>query len=88
MHCPFCTHDDTRVVDSRLVGGGDQIRRRRECASCKERFTTYERAELSLPRLVKNDGSRVPFSDEKLRTGIMRALEKRPVPSDQIESAL
>ena len=88
MHCPFCSNDDTRVIDSRLVGDGDQIRRRRECAQCKERFTTYERAELALPRVVKRDGTRVPFSDDKLRAGILRALEKRPVPSDQIESAL
>lgn len=88
MHCPFCSNDDTRVIDSRLVGDGDQIRRRRECAQCKERFTTYERAELALPRVVKRDGTRVPFSDDKLRAGILRALEKRPVPSDQVESAL
>ena len=88
MHCPFCSNDDTRVVDSRLVGDGDQIRRRRQCAQCKERFTTYERAELSLPRVVKRDGTRVPFSDDKLRAGILRALEKRPVASDQVESAL
>ena len=88
MHCPFCSNDDTRVIDSRLVGDGDQIRRRRECAQCKERFTTYERAELALPRVIKRDGTRVPFSDDKLRAGILRALEKRPVPSDQIESAL
>ncbi|MFT5449833.1 MAG: transcriptional repressor NrdR [Gammaproteobacteria bacterium] len=88
MHCPFCSNDDTRVVDSRLVGDGDQIRRRRECAQCKERFTTYERAELALPRVVKRDGTRVPFSDDKLRAGMLRALEKRPVPSEQIEPAL
>ena len=88
MHCPFCSHDDTRVVDSRLVGDGDQIRRRRECSQCKERFTTYERAELSLPRLIKRDGTRVPFADDKLRSGMLRALEKRPVPAEQIESAL
>jgi transcriptional repressor NrdR len=88
MHCPFCSHDDTRVVDSRLVGDGDQIRRRRECAQCKERFTTYERAELSLPRVIKRDGTRVPFADDKLRAGILRALEKRPVPAEQIEAAL
>ena len=88
MHCPFCTNDDTRVVDSRLVGDGDQIRRRRECSQCKERFTTYERAELSLPRLIKRDGTRVPFSDDKLRAGMLRALEKRPVPAEQVESAV
>jgi transcriptional repressor NrdR len=88
MHCPFCSNSDTRVVDSRLVGEGDQIRRRRECAQCKERFTTYERAELSLPRLIKRDGTRVPFAEDKLRSGMLRALEKRPVPVEQIESAL
>ncbi len=88
MHCPFCSNADTRVVDSRLVGEGDQIRRRRECAACKERFTTYERAELSLPRIVKRDGTRVPFDEQKLRGGIMRALEKRPVASEQVEAAV
>lgn len=76
------------MVDSRLVGDGDQIRRRRECPQCKERFTTYERAELSLPRVVKQDGTRVPFAEEKLRAGLLRALEKRPVSAEQIESAV
>ncbi|MDX1513098.1 MAG: transcriptional regulator NrdR [Gammaproteobacteria bacterium] len=88
MHCPYCNHKDTRVVDSRLVGEGNQIRRRRECTDCKERFTTYEKAELSLPRVIKRDGSRVHFDEEKLRAGMMRALEKRPVASDQIEDAV
>ena len=88
MQCPFCTAGDTRVIDSRLVGEGDQIRRRRECASCKDRFTTYEKAELSMPRVVKSNGTRVPFDEEKLRGGMMRALEKRPVPSNDIEAAL
>jgi transcriptional repressor NrdR len=68
MHCPFCNDNDTRVIDSRLVGEGNQIRRRRECQACNERFTTYERAELSLPRVVKRDGSRVPFNEEKPAT--------------------
>jgi len=76
------------VVDSRLVSEGNQIRRRRECTNCKERFTTYEKAELALPRIIKRDGSRVAFDEEKLRSGMMRALEKRPVPSDRVEDAL
>ncbi|MGF1612499.1 MAG: transcriptional regulator NrdR [Gammaproteobacteria bacterium] len=88
MHCPFCGGVDTRVIDSRLVGGGNQVRRRRECLTCKERFTTSERADLSLPRVIKRDGSRVPFSEEKLRAGLLRALEKRPVSSDRLEAAI
>ena len=88
MLCPFCSHDETRVIDSRLSGEGDQIRRRRECARCHERFTTYEKAELTMPRIVKRDGSRVPFDEERLRSGMMRALEKRPVPSDRVEAAI
>ncbi len=88
MHCPFCNGHDTRVIDSRLVGEGNQIRRRRECQACSERFTTYEKAELSLPRVIKRDGSRVPFDEDKLRSGMMRALEKRPVASDRIEDAI
>ena len=88
MRCPFCGIGDTRVVDSRLVGDGDQVRRRRECIGCQERFTTYETAELSLPRVVKRDGSRVPFDEDKLRGGMARALERRPVASEKIEAAL
>jgi transcriptional repressor NrdR len=88
MRCPFCHGDDTRVVDSRLAGEGDQVRRRRECTTCKERYTTYETAELSLPRIVKRDGARVPFDEHKLRAGMLRALERRPVPSDRIESSV
>jgi len=88
MHCPFCSAPDTRVVDSRLSNDGDQVRRRRECVDCGERFTTYESAELNLPRIVKHDGRRVPFSEDKLRGGVMRALEKRPVSTEQIEEAL
>ena len=88
MHCPFCNHSDTRVIDSRLLGDGDQIRRRRECQSCKARFTTYETAELSLPRIVKNDGRRETFDEAKLRHGILKALEKRPVPMERIEQGV
>ena len=88
MHCPFCSEPDTRVIDSRLSNDGDQVRRRRECVACSERFTTYETAELNMPRIVKSDGSRVPYSDEKMRAGVMRALEKRPVDTEQVEEAL
>ena len=88
MHCPFCSTDETKVIDSRLVAEGAQVRRRRECLSCTERFTTYEAAELVLPRVIKQDGSREPFDEEKLRAGLHKALEKRPVSSDQIENAL
>jgi transcriptional repressor NrdR len=88
MHCPFCSAPDTRVIDSRLSNDGGQVRRRRECVSCSERFTTYESAELNMPRIVKQDGSRMPFKEEKLSAGVMRALEKRPVNTEQIDAAL
>ena len=88
MRCPFCGAQDTKVVDSRLSGEGDQVRRRRKCVVCKERFTTYESAELNLPRIVKRDGSRVPFDGRKLRSGMIRALEKRPVSTEQIDTAM
>ena len=88
MRCPFCAAQDTRVIDSRLASEGDQVRRRRECASCKERFTTYEVAELTLPKLIKRDGARESFNEGKLRSGMLRALEKRPVNSDAIEAAI
>ena len=88
MQCPFCSDKDTRVTDSRLTSDGDQIRRRRECQACGERFTTYEKAELNLPRVVKRDGTRVPFNEDKLRAGMLRALEKRPVPADEVEAAI
>jgi transcriptional repressor NrdR len=88
MYCPFCQAVDTKVIDSRLLREGNQTRRRRECPECKERFTTYETAELSLPRVIKRDGRRAPFSEEKLRAGMLRALEKRPVSVEKIESAL
>ena len=88
MHCPFCGADDTRVVDSRLVAGGDQIRRRRECATCRERFTTFEVAELLMPRVIKRDDSRQPFDENKLRAGLQRSLEKRPVGVEAVEAAI
>lgn len=88
MHCPFCSADDTKVIDSRLVAEGGQVRRRRECLSCHERFTTYEIAELLLPRVIKQDGTREPFDEEKLRAGFLRALEKRPVSIEKIEQAI
>ena len=88
MLCPFCNEQETRVVDSRLALDGAQVRRRRECGSCRERFTTYEAAEVTIPRIVKNDGTRVPFDERKLRLGMLRASEKRPVASDAIEAAI
>lgn len=88
MHCPFCKAPDTRVVDSRLGGDGDQVRRRRECLECGERFTTYETAELSMPRVVKQDGTRQSFDEAKLRSGLTKALEKRPVSIEQIEESI
>ncbi len=88
MHCPFCGADDTKVIDSRLVAEGDSVRRRRECQTCGERFTTFETAELVMPRIVKRDGSREPFNEDKLRHGLQKALEKRPVSIEKIESSL
>ena len=88
MQCPFCNDSDTRVIDSRLAGEGDSVRRRRECQACKERFTTFETAELNLPRVIKSDGVREPFWEEKLSAGFLRALEKRPVNSEDIDAAM
>ena len=88
MHCPFCSADDTKVIDSRLVADGDSVRRRRECQTCGERYTTFETAELVMPRVVKSNGSREPFNEEKLRSGLQKALEKRPVSIEEIDSAL
>ncbi len=88
MHCPFCSAEDTRVVDSRIADDGSSVRRRRECTECGERFTTYETAQLRMPQLVKTDGRREAFSEDKLRTGIKRALEKRPVDTETIEAAI
>jgi transcriptional repressor NrdR len=88
MHCPFCGHSDTKVIDSRLSGEGRQIRRRRECLECAERFTTFETAELVMPTVIKGDRSREPFDASKLLAGMQKALEKRPVGSDAIEAAV
>lgn len=79
---------ETKVIDSRLAGEGTQVRRRRECLDCGDRFTTYETAELVMPRIVKSDGTREPFNQDKLLTGILRALEKRPVNTDSVEAAI
>ena len=88
MHCPFCSTTDTKVIDSRLVADGGQVRRRRECLSCKERFTTFETAELVMPGVVKQDGTRQPFDEAKLTRGFNKALEKRPVSIEAIERAV
>jgi transcriptional repressor NrdR len=88
MHCPFCSHVETKVTDSRLAADGGQIRRRRECLSCGERFTTFETAELLMPRVIKSDGSREPFDEGKLKHGMLKALEKRPIASDAIDEAV
>ncbi|MGE4499321.1 MAG: transcriptional regulator NrdR [Hydrogenovibrio sp.] len=88
MHCPFCNAPDTKVIDSRLATEGSQVRRRRECMRCGERFTTYETAELTLPRVVKSDGNREKFDDDKIRRGLIKALEKRPVESEVIDQVV
>lgn len=88
MHCPFCAAEDTKVIDSRLVVGGGQVRRRRECGECQERFTTYESAELLMPHVVKSNGVREPFNEDKLRAGLKKALEKRPVSTEKIEESI
>ena len=88
MRCPFCTDPETKVIDSRLANDGEMVRRRRECLSCAERFTTYESAELVMPRIVKRDGSRVPFDEEKLKFGFHKALERRPVGTEAVENAI
>ena len=88
MHCPFCSHEETKVIDSRLACEGRQIRRRRQCLNCNERFTTFESAELVMPRLIKTDNSRQPFDESKLRNSMVRSLEKRPVSADDFEQAI
>ncbi len=88
MYCPFCSANDTKVIDSRLVSDGHQVRRRRECLACRERYTTFESAELVMPRIIKRDGSREPFNEDKMLSGLTRALEKRPVSMEQIELAV
>ena len=88
MHCPFCREQDTKVVDSRLVNDGDAVRRRRACPSCGERFNTFEYPELSMPKLIKRDGSREVFDEKKLRAGFVKALEKRPVGEEEVEISI
>jgi len=88
MHCPFCAHQETKVIDSRLSAEGQQVRRRRECLQCGERFTTFESAELVMPRIVKSDATREPFDEAKLRAGMLKALEKRPVSSESVDAAV
>ena len=88
MKCPFCTSDDTRVIDSRLADNGEMVRRRRECQACNERFTTFERSELRPPHVIKSDDSREPFDEEKLRKSFSIALQKRPVDTDAVDSAI
>jgi len=88
MHCPFCPHDDTRVVDSRVVEDGSAVRRRRHCEACGKRFSSYERAELRLPLVIKKDGTRVAFNIEKVRDGMQKSLEKRPVSADDLEKSV
>ncbi len=88
MRCPFCSAPETKVIDSRLANEGDSVRRRRECLTCSERFTTFETAELVMPKIIKSGGSRVPFDDQKLFKGMSKALEKRPVSVETIEQAI
>jgi len=88
MHCPFCSAVDTKVIDSRLVAEGNNVRRRRECITCAERFTTYEAAELVMPRIIKAGGIREPFNEDKMTAGLMKALEKRPVNIERVEEAV
>jgi transcriptional repressor NrdR len=88
MFCPFCRAQETKVIDSRLVSGGEQIRRRRQCIECAERFTTFEFAELVMPKVIKRDQTREPFNEDKLSAGLMRALEKRPVSTEAIEQTM
>ncbi|OGT41592.1 MAG: transcriptional regulator NrdR [Gammaproteobacteria bacterium RIFCSPHIGHO2_12_FULL_40_19] len=88
MHCPFCNTSDTKVIDSRLTDDGSQVRRRRECVACNGRITTFETAECSLPRVIKRDGERSTFDIEKLKAGMLRALEKRPVSTAQVDAAM
>ncbi|MDN3609232.1 transcriptional regulator NrdR [Vibrio ostreicida] len=88
MHCPFCSENDTKVIDSRLVADGHQVRRRRQCLACNERFTTFETAELVMPRVIKSNGNREPFDEDKMVGGLQRALEKRPVSADAVELSI
>jgi transcriptional repressor NrdR len=88
MFCPFCNHPDTKVIDSRLAAAGQQVRRRRECEACAERFNTFESAELVMPQVIKSDQTREPYQHSKLRAGMARALQKRPISEEAIEASL
>jgi transcriptional repressor NrdR len=88
MRCPFCRHEDTQVVDSRVSEDGAAIRRRRRCPECDKRFTTYERIELAMPVVVKKDGSRVEFDRNKLHSSMILALRKRPVSAEDVADAI
>jgi transcriptional repressor NrdR len=88
MRCPFCSHEDTQVVETRESDEGDVVRRRRRCPSCDKRFTTYERAEIAMPSVIKKDGARTDFDREKIRASMMLALRKRPVSVEQVDAAL
>ena len=88
MHCPLCRAEETKVIDSRLVADGDQVKRRRQCLMCQERFTTFETAELDMPYIIKRDARREPFNVSNMRAGMLRALEKRPVSADALETAI
>jgi transcriptional repressor NrdR len=88
MYCPFCRAEETKVLDSRIVIEGTQVRRRRQCLWCYERFTTFETAELIMPLVIKSDGRREPFKLANLRSGMLRALEKRPVSVDELDGAI
>ncbi|GJL71025.1 MAG: transcriptional repressor NrdR [Nitrosomonas sp.] len=88
MKCPFCNADETSVIETRVSEEGDRVRRRRRCLNCDKRFTTYETVELRLPQVVKQDGNRAEFDREKLLTGFVRALHKRPVPTEKVDAAI
>ncbi len=88
MKCPFCSHSDTQVVETRISEDGDSIRRRRQCASCEKRFTTYERADVNFPAIVKKDGRRIEYERGKVLASMNLALRKRPVSTEQVDSAI
>jgi transcriptional repressor NrdR len=88
VKCPFCNGPDTQVIDSRESEEGESIRRRRRCVACEKRFTTYETVELRMPQMIKSNGTREEFNEDKLRTGFMRALHRRPVPTNLVEDAI
>jgi transcriptional repressor NrdR len=88
MKCPFCSHPDTQVVETRMSEDGDSIRRRRQCGSCQKRFTTYERPDVSFPTIVKKDGRRIEFERAKLLASMKLALRKRPVSTEQVDGAV